>query len=59
MNTVKLNKEEAEVQGSGCCSASRDQEEKNTSCCEQPSDASSCCDKSETKEVNGEKRGCC
>lgn len=28
-------------------------------CCEQPTDGTSCCDKTASQEVNSEKTGCC
>ena len=56
MKTRNSNKEE--LQESGCCTITVNKE-KNDPCCEQPTDGSSCCDKSETKEVNSEKTGCC
>lgn len=59
MKTRKINIEEIEIQTSGCCSTPIESKEKKESCCEQPIDESSCCDKSETKEVNSEKTGCC
>jgi len=42
---------------SSCCSTSPAKEEEN--CCEQPTNGSSCCDKTQTKEVNSVTTGCC
>lgn len=46
-----------ESQVGGCCGPTSS--EKADPCCEQPSDGSSCCEKSETREMNAAKTGCC
>ncbi|WP_103068230.1 hypothetical protein [Aquimarina sediminis] len=44
----------------GCCnSISETKEVTATSCCTQPEDGSSCCDKSMSKEENITNTGCC
>lgn len=48
--------------GGECCTPSTfssDQVTSNSDCCEKPVDNSACCDKSETKEINIQKTGCC
>lgn len=52
-------KEVVEKRDGGCCSTSDVNTGKNDPCREQPTDDTSCCDSSETKEVNSEKTGCC
>ena len=60
MKTRKSNKEEIIVQQeSVCCGTTIVNSEKPDPCCEQPTDGSPCCDKSESIEVNSEKTGCC
>lgn len=60
MKTRKLNIEnEVLVQENGCCTTTDNKTEVNDPCCDQPTDDTSCCDKTETKEVNSEKTGCC
>lgn len=61
MKTRKLNIEEEVLgQENGCCTTTTDNnKEVNDPCCEQPTDGASCCDKTETKEVNSQKTGCC
>ena len=59
MKTRKLNKEVVELQVSECCTSTTVNNEISDPCCEQPTNDSSCCDKSETREVNAEKTGCC
>lgn len=61
MKTKKTNKQfEISKQDDGCCGSIVDViETSQTSCCEQPTDGSSCCDKTESKKVNIEKTGCC
>lgn len=46
-------------QENGCCSTTTVNKNENDPCCEQPTDGSSCCDKTESKEVNAKKTGCC
>jgi hypothetical protein len=58
MKTRKSDTEEVATQESGCCTTTVNTKE-NDPCCEQPTDGSSCCDKTESKEVNAEKTGCC
>lgn len=55
----KSNIEERAAQSNGCCTPTVSTRENNDPCCEQPEDGSSCCDKTESKEVNSEKTGCC
>ncbi|WP_422360082.1 hypothetical protein [Reichenbachiella sp.] len=43
----------------GCCTTNEAASNTNEICCDQPSDGSLCCDKSETKEVNAATTGCC
>jgi len=59
MKTRKSVVNENEVVASPCCGTSTTVEEAESECCEQPTDGSSCCDKSDTKENNSEKTGCC
>ncbi len=59
MRTRKSNVEETTVQSSGCCTPTNNKVEKSDPCCEQPADNTPCCDKTESKEVNAEKTGCC
>ncbi|WP_159025420.1 hypothetical protein [Aquimarina sp. Aq78] len=54
------NQVETVQQASGCCESTSVQvQSAQNSCCEQPTDGSSCCDKNESKEINIEKTGCC
>ncbi|EZH73457.1 hypothetical protein ATO12_16080 [Aquimarina atlantica] len=47
-------------QNSGCCGSEPiETQSAQSSCCVQPTDGSSCCDKDESKEINIEKTGCC
>lgn len=59
MKTRKSIVPEKEVVTSACCGPITEVQETESSCCEQPTDGSSCCDKSDTKESNSEKTGCC
>lgn len=61
MKTRNSNKQIETIQLSGgCCSTSVETKDTNNdTCCEQPTDGSSCCDKSVDKEINIEKTGCC
>ncbi len=59
MKTRQSNTEEVAVQQSGCCAAPTVNKIENDPCCEQPTDGTSCCDKTESKEVNSKKTGCC
>lgn len=58
MKTRNTNTEEVTPQGGGCCSPTVETKASDP-CCEQPTDGSSCCDKTESKEVNAVKTGCC
>lgn len=54
---VKVKKAET---GNTCCETSNEiKSEKVDSCCEQPENDSSCCDKNVSKEVNSKKTSCC
>jgi len=57
MKTRKSNVEEKATQSAGCCTATNEPKKEENPCCEQPSDDASCCDKTESKEVNSEKTG--
>lgn len=47
-------------QDGGCCATSVETKKtSNDSCCEQPTDGSSCCDKEMSKEINSVNTGCC
>ena len=46
-------------QESQCCTSTAEVSKNEDPCCEQPSDGTSCCDKTENREVNSEKTGCC
>ena len=60
MKTKKLKEDEIVAQGGGCCApVTSETRASEDPCCEQPTDGSSCCDKSAPKEVNSEKTGCC
>ena len=62
MKTRKSNTQiETVQQSSGCCGTSTIEvkESSETSCCEQPTDGSACCDKNQSKEENIEKTKCC
>ncbi|MBG6130322.1 hypothetical protein IWQ47_001595 [Aquimarina sp. EL_43] len=61
MKKRNTNKQvEIAEQGSVCCGSTTVQAQSaQSSCCEQPTDGSSCCDKEESKEINIEKTGCC
>lgn len=61
MKTRKPIENEKEVTAaSSCCGPSTTAtKEVESACCEQPTDGSSCCDKTETKETNSKKTGCC
>ncbi|MEW7280293.1 hypothetical protein ABW636_17010 [Aquimarina sp. 2201CG1-2-11] len=62
MQTRNLNKETVTVQqGGGCCGTTSQVEvsPKESSCCEQPVDGSSCCDKEESRDTNSVLTGCC
>jgi hypothetical protein len=48
-----------EIVTSPCCGSGTAVQEAEGVCCEQPTDGSSCCNKSDTKESNSENTGCC
>ncbi len=55
-----IEQETINSHGGGCCGSTPVQAKAvENSCCEQPTDGSSCCDKDESKEVNREMVGCC
>lgn len=59
---MKLRKSEineSTIEVSQCCSTETSTAKQEEPCCNQPSDGSSCCDKTESKEANSEKTGCC
>ena len=47
------------VKESTCCSSTPSTSKKEEPCCEQPTDGSSCCDKSLSKEENSKIHSCC
>lgn len=56
LETTSANNEAA----SSCCAPTVTTEKANLDpCCEQPTDGTPCCDKTESKAVNSEKTGCC
>jgi len=65
MKTKNSNQQiETVQQDGGCCGTSVSEVKEVTEvsevpCCEQPTDASACCDKNESKQTNIEKTGCC
>ncbi len=59
MKSRKTNIQDTEASSGGCCGTTTTASSKANSCCEQPADGSACCDKSESKEVNAVKTGCC
>ncbi|WP_109098217.1 hypothetical protein [Aquimarina sp. AU58] len=61
MKKRNTNKQVETIQQSSVCceSTSAQAQSAQSSCCEQPTDGSSCCDKEERKEINIEKTGCC
>lgn len=59
MKTRKSKNEQVEVLDGGCCGTNTLDSKKNDPCCEQPTDGSSCCDKTASQEVNSKKTGCC
>lgn len=58
MKMRKSNLKDATT-NSSCCSPTKSVVEESDPCCVQPTDGSSCCDKTESKEVNSELLGCC
>ncbi|MBK8504793.1 MAG: hypothetical protein IPL46_22840 [Saprospiraceae bacterium] len=59
MKTRKLVMVEKEVGVGVCCGQTTVVQEVESVCCEQPTDGSSCCDNSDTRENNSLKTGCC
>lgn len=61
MKTRNTNKQVEIIQQSSVCCGSTPLQTQSakSSCCEQPTDGSSCCDKEDSKEINIEKTGCC